>query len=95
MKHKRVLSWVNRIRKEHFGKGPLKRLPKGYQCDSKDCPIHNCFWETDSGGWVKKNYMRWISNDSPYRYRSLALPKLVHKFVHEFDNGKYPELIKK
>ena len=89
MTHARILKWVNKVRREHFGKGPIKRLPRG-EIGTRCCPIHNAFWPPETGGKVSYITIRW---DDPNG--RICLPSFVAEFVHAFDSGKYPELVKK
>lgn len=87
-KLKRVLSWVNRMRAKHFGKGPLETLPKGIQGKGAACPIHNSFWKPYCGGVAGVNYSMY-EEDFIIRH-----PQYIQDFVLDFDHGKYPELEK-
>lgn len=89
MKHKRVITWVNRIRREHFGKGPIKRLPRGQINSETSCPIHNSFWKPGQGGQVYFERMHF-----PVFEQDVSLPEFVTKFIRDFDSGKYQELVK-
>lgn len=89
MKHKRVIAWVNRIRREHFGKGPIKRLPRGEINSECSCPIHNSFWKPGKGGYVYGDRMNF-----PVFEMDVSLPIFVQTFIEDFDSGKYPELVK-
>lgn len=80
----RVLSWVNRMRAKHFGKGPLKTLPKGIQGEGTACPIHNSFWKPYCGGFTGA-----LTHKGDLIIRHTLY---IRDFVRDFDDGKYPEL---
>lgn len=88
MKHARVLKWVNRIRKEYLGKGPIKRMPRGLRGSQKSCPLHNALWPSRTGGRITG--LDCIPDGCGF----LPLPNHIVDFVYNFDAGKYPELIK-
>ena len=57
----------------------------------ENCPIHNCFSSpNDNNVFVDNSEVEIYSED-----RVIGLPKYVKKFVEDFDNGKYPNLIKR
>ena len=89
MKHKRILKWVNRIRKEYLGKGPIKRMPRGRINEPKSCPVHDALWPSGVGGYVRTYQVE--SGDNEVMFR---IPKFVSVWIRRFDAGKYPELIK-
>lgn len=88
MKHKRVLAWVNRIRREHFGKGPIKRLPSGAIYNVRGCVFHKCFFARPEDGCVSMQSVHCRHGVS------IAMPGYVVKFHSQLLNGKYPELVK-
>lgn len=88
MKHKNVLKWVNKIRKEHFGKKPLKKLPKGYTDAASSCPIHNSFWPAGCGGNVINDF---VYDD--YGNLLARNPKHIRTFINRFDKGHFPDLV--
>ena len=89
-KFKRVLQWVNRIRKKEFGKGPLKQIKRGRPDDQTACAIHNCFVRSGDTS-VSVDY------DCVYRqeHEDIDTPYYVSRFISDFDKGKYPELVNK
>ena len=83
MKHTHVLAYVNRIRKK-LGKKPIKRLPKGDKKQPDSCPIRNGL----GFGSVGDLFITGLGME-------LKTPRYVAKFIHDFDSGKHPELVRK
>ncbi|MCH7549649.1 MAG: hypothetical protein IH969_08980 [Candidatus Krumholzibacteriota bacterium] len=94
MKHKRVLDYVNRIRKA-LGYKPRKTLAKGIRGKASICPIACSIPVvvfTDSESMVFLN--PGIPKNAGI-VEEMQHPQYVTDFIDNFDDGKYPELIKK
>ena len=91
---RRVLQWVNKVRKEVQGKRPLTRLPKGIPASALSCPIHNCF--AKEGDDLVEVCPETIYIDSPNSLicSVIRFPLYVLRFIEDFDNNKYPYLVK-
>lgn len=90
IQHARVLKWVNRIRKEYLGKGPIKRMPRGRLKDPRACPLHNALWKECTGGKVYNGSIQEIFGGCS----GISTPGFITVWQENFDAGKYPELIK-
>lgn len=89
-----ALDFANKIRTES-GLKPLKRLPKGEQCDGENCPLSKAICPSnkrsdeiqsiDTGG-------RNVLLQKVVKTR-INIPQTARAFVKAFDDGKYPHLI--
>ena len=80
---------MNKVRKERLQLGPLKRVPKGLRGDACSCPIHNCFAEPGSVAAEVSDTL-YLEGHGEIKH-----PKHIKLFINDFDNGKYPNLIKR
>ena len=85
----KVLAWVNKIRKERFREKPLKHLAKGEIGSCYSCPIHNCFAKPGD------QYVSVGDRETQINGEDIRHPKYVTHFVYAFDDGKYPNLVKR
>ena len=83
----KVLAWVNKVRKEHFGAKPLKTLPKGKIDSVVSSPI--------AIGISRHEQIGNLTNTTMVGGAFIDNPLYVRRFIHDFDNGKYPNLIKR
>ena len=90
----KVLGWVNKIRKEQFRKRPLKKIPPGRVGNGAFCPIHNCFKKSGDDDVLVGAYLLTVNRNSGHT-KTFKYPKRVSRFLVDFDNGKYPNLIKR
>ncbi len=87
MKHKRILDYVNCVRKA-LGYKPRKTLARGVRKDPKCCPVSSSIPGRVHVGICTIDFL-----DSDILY--IVTPEHVGAFIREFDTGKYPELVKK
>lgn len=94
MRHKRVLEYVNRVRKA-LGYKPRKTLAKGVVAHCRECPIARSMPQyvrcRVDKIYFSPNFIVWEG----IKGRTITLPTYITDFITEFDDGKYPELIKK
>lgn len=83
----KVLRDINALRHK-LGKGPINRIPKGYQEEVKSCPLAKATGlQIPDDGWARVDY--WDTNATSYK-----LTATLNKFITKFDNGDYPHLVK-
>lgn len=86
MKHALVLAYVNRIRKK-LSKKPIKRLPKGEMGVPSRCSIAN---------GIGNDVLVCLGQKLVFTTRQVfILPDECVRFGQNFDDGKYPELVRK
>ncbi len=102
-----ALRFANSVR-EALGKPRLRKLPLGIPFDNCKCPVALAVEDSqarvDEDNFTFENnavkcYVVGIALDyddislDETEYYGLKIPPDVSKFVKDFDNGKYPELI--
>lgn len=100
-KHVRVLELINQARKA-LGYRPLKKLRKGIQGEPNACPL---FHSIPYAKKVGELYIEMRSQESAKKIAgawkdicvdgTVVLPGVLQGFISKFDDGKYPELVKK
>ena len=84
-----VLAALNQFRKEHFDLEPLEEMPKGKPRICGECPIAR----TLPVGWEVSSRVAFEAHGPAEKDK--LLPGAVSRFVKEFDNGAYPELVER
>ncbi len=93
MKHKRVLAYVNRVRKA-LGYKPRKTLAKGERKERSRCPIAMCIPKELYVDYTKicfNDHFQWKGK----KIKRIKHPGYIETFLRNFDRGHYPDLIKK
>lgn len=92
-RERRVLAWVNRMRKKHLGKPPLKGLPKGEAClSSAQCVIGRAFGNSPRIG---PKYAVVLGPFITVGVKTLRMPQYLDDFEYDFEAGKLPHLLTK
>ncbi len=87
-----VLAWVNRVRDEHGLGEPLSELPEGKKGNGSKCPValaigaEHVIATSDCVSWGDPM----INGD----HHEITPPEFVGTFMHEFDFGRYPDLVR-
>lgn len=94
-KFQKVLNFVNRVRKTQLKLGPIKRLPRGRRDGICSCPIA---LGISMGSGHRVYVYGFVSSHNPSNFIrgwQVEMPEFAVGFMNDFDNGDYPELIKK
>ena len=85
-----VLNYVNDIRKG-IKLPKLRYLPKGTQMSAKTCPIAKAI---NGVAFTDTGYPNETYRTSLDRIGGIHWPLFINKFIVEYDDGQFPELIK-
>lgn len=88
-----TFEWINRFRKEWKLK-PRKNWSKGSWNDSEPCPIASTIRGKNIRTVVFDGWIR-VYKDTDTCYYHYDLPYPAYEFVRYFEEGFYPELVKK